>query len=238
MPAAELRERLGQWAPWRYDVSFSNGVRTSELPTTEPFVAQPVSKWHTFENRLPDDALRGRRALDVGSNIGHYAFYLSERYDMEVVGLELNPRNLEVARFLLQATGLDRISFLAEDANWFRAEQPFDLVLHFGTLDHFKNPFQALENAAAMLVPGGYLALEVQTYKDPSGDETLCKFQPHTPTSQHTVWWLLGKQALLNMLDTAGFADVEILLEWDAPEKIGPTMRRMSLLARTPAAEA
>ncbi len=106
IPAQELRERLLQWAPWRYAVTFSNGVSTTDLPTIEPFVAQPVSKWHTFESRLPEAALRGGRALDVGSNIGHYAFYLSRRFDMEVVGLELNPRNLEVAEFLRQATGL------------------------------------------------------------------------------------------------------------------------------------
>ncbi len=234
LPAAQLRERLLRWAPWRYEVSFSNGVRTSDLPTAEPFVAHPVSKWHIFEKHLPVAALRGGRALDVGSNIGHYAFFLRKELDMDVVGLELNPRNLEVARFLLGMTGLDRVRFLAEDANWFRAQRQCDLVLHFGTLDHFKNPFQALENAAATLVPGGYLALEVQTYKDPSGDETICKFQPHTPTSQHTVWWLLGKQALLNMLEIAGFSEVEILLEWDAPERIGPTMRRLNLVARTP----
>lgn len=232
LPPDQLRSQLRAWAPWRYEVVFSNGVRTTEFEIAQPFVEQPASKWHVFKDHIPPDALMGKRALDVGSNIGHYSVFLRRQFGMEVLGIENSPRNLDVANFLLGLSTLNKVRYVNADANVFRTEEQFDLILHLGTLDHFKNPFQAIDNAAAMLAPGGTMALELQTYKDPSGDETVCKFQPHTAGTDFSVWWLLGRDALENMLLQAGFSEVTVLLEWAAPEKIGPTMRRLNLVAR------
>jgi 2-polyprenyl-3-methyl-5-hydroxy-6-metoxy-1,4-benzoquinol methylase len=228
--ADQLRERLRRWEPWRHEIVFGNGVRTSELATAEPFVPHPLAKWHFFKDLIPEAALRGRRALDVGSNIGHYSLFLRSQYEMDVVGIELNQRNLAVARFLLELTGLDRVEFREVDAERFRDDALFDLVLHLGTLDHLKNPLLALENAAAMLAPGGYLALELQTYKD-AADEMLCKFVDVKAESQ-TCRWFLGKDALVAMLRESGFEQIEIVAEWSSPELIGESMRRLHLLAR------
>ena len=231
----ELRDQLKQWEPWRFRVFFSNGVRTTDLATFKPFVDRPAGQWRVFENEIPDAALRGGKALDVGSNIGHMAHYLRGRYGMEVLGVERSQRNLEVANFLVETAGLDGIEFVDEDANSFMSTERFDLIVHLATLDNLKDPFRALENAGTMLAPGGYLALATQIYKDPSGDETLCKFIPHAPDAPFGIWWSLGKDAVLNMLEHAGFVDVQVLLEWAAPEQIGETERKLNLLARKPA---
>lgn len=229
LPPDELRARLQAWAPWRHELVFSNGVRTSELSRAEPFVEHPLAKWHVFGRRLPEEALRGGRALDVGSNIGHYSLLLRERYGMEVLGLELNPRNLEVGRFLAELSGLDGVEFRAEDAERFRDGGPYDLVLHLGTLDHMRNPFLALESTASVLAPDGYLALELQTYVDPGGDELVSRF---VPGRDHSCWWFLGKEALLAMLRECGLGRVDVISEWASPDAIGPDMRRLHLLAQ------
>jgi 2-polyprenyl-3-methyl-5-hydroxy-6-metoxy-1,4-benzoquinol methylase len=229
-----LRMHLRQWNPWRHEIIFSNGVRTSELTqASQFFVPHLLAKWHVFQSVIPEEAIRGRRVLDVGSNIGHFSLFLRQRYGMEVVGVETNPRDLAVARFLCEVSGLDGISFVPSDANRYVTEEPFDLVLHLGTLDHLKNPALALENAASMLRPDGYLALELQTYKNPE-NEHLCVFLRPDPAKNETCWWFLGKAALLEMLEAAGFDRIEELLEWAAPEVIGPDMRRLSLIARKP----
>ena len=72
---------------------------------------------------------------------------------MDVLGIDDHPRNLEVANFLRNVSGLDRIRFLHADANSFRNDETYDLVVHFGTLDHLKHPMQALEHVAAMFHP-------------------------------------------------------------------------------------
>jgi 2-polyprenyl-3-methyl-5-hydroxy-6-metoxy-1,4-benzoquinol methylase len=226
----ELRAQLRRWEPWRHEVVFGNGVRTSELAQGEMFTARPLEKWHDFESRIPPEALQSGRALDVGSNIGHYSIFLRRTFGMNVTGLETNPRNLEVARFLVQASGLDGIEFLDADASAWREGSGFRLVLHFGTLDHLRHPFAALENAAAMLEPDGYLALELQTLDDPA-DPYLCRFVGDSDDST-TCCWFLGRGALLRMLEEAGFDRVEVLREWRKPELIGEDMARLVILAR------
>ena len=195
------------------------------------FTRFPLAKWDVFAKAIPAEAIRGGKALDVGSNIGHHSFNLRTRYDMDVLGIDDHPRNLEVANFLRNVSGLDRIRFLHADANSFRNDETFDLVVHFGTLDHLKHPMQALEHVAAMLSPDGYLALELQTYKQ-GEDETLCKFVENGFNGDNTCWWFLGKDALIGMLRRSGFDRIEVLHEWSSPDRIGPDMRRLRLLAR------
>jgi tRNA (mo5U34)-methyltransferase len=231
MPAVDLRQQLRRREPWRYEVFFSNGVRTSEFRTMAHFTRFPLTKWDVFAREIPAEAIRGGKALDVGSNIGHHSFNLRTRYDMDVLGIDDHPRNLEVANFLRNVSGLDNIRFRHADANSFHSDETFDLVVHFGTLDHLKHPMQALENVAAMLRCDGYLALELQTYKQ-GEDETLCKFVENGFNGDNTCWWFLGKDALLGMLRRSGFDRIEVLHEWSSPDRIGPDMRRLRLLAR------
>jgi tRNA (mo5U34)-methyltransferase len=231
MPTEELRKELRRWEPWRYEVIFDNGVRTSEFRTMAHFTRFPLAKWDVFARAIPSNGIQGGKALDVGSNIGHHSFNLRTRYDMSVLGIDDHPRNLEVAGFLKKVSGLDRIRFLRADANHFRTSESFDLVIHFGTLDHLKHPMLALENVASMLKQDGYLALELQTYKN-GEDETLCKFVEDDFKGDNTCWWFLGKDALVGMLRQCGFNRIEVLHEWSCPERIGPDMRRLRLLAR------
>jgi tRNA (mo5U34)-methyltransferase len=231
MPAEELRQQLRRREPWRYEVIFSNGVRTTEFRTMAHFTRFPLAKWDVFARAISAEAIRGGKALDVGSNIGHHSFNLRTTYDMDVLGIDDHPRNLEVAHFLRNVSGLDRIRFLHADANSFRNDETYDLVVHFGTLDHLKHPMQALEHVAAMLRRDGYLALELQTYKK-GEDETLCKFVENGFNGDNTCWWFLGKDALIGMLRRCGFDRIEVLHEWSSPERIGPDMRRLRLLAR------
>ena len=225
----QLLERLRAWEPWQHEIFFSNGVRTSQLATTTPFIRFPLAKWHVFEPHVPENPLEGGRALDVGSNIGQYSLFLRSRYGMQVTGVERSSRNVEVARFLAETSGHDGISFLEADANEYVADEQYDLIVHFGTLDHLKNPFLALENAATMLRPGGFLALELQTYRDPDDDRVCLFARPRN--SESACRWFLGSQAVLDMLEEAGFGNRKVLLEWASPEAIGPKMRRLSVLA-------
>jgi 2-polyprenyl-3-methyl-5-hydroxy-6-metoxy-1,4-benzoquinol methylase len=230
LPPDELRELLRGWEPWRYEVIFSNGVRTSEFAIAPFFVASPVTKWHVFKDHIPEEALRGGRVLDVGSNIGHYSIFLRSRFDMTVTGLENSPRNLEVARFLLELTNLDRIEYFDADASMWREQSGFDLILHLGTLDHLRHPLLALEHAAAMLKPGGYLALETQALVD-EDDPFACRYVGDSDPST-SLCWLLGQGALLRMLEEVGFDPVEVVLDWRRPELIGEDMSRLSVVAR------
>lgn len=229
MSPQQLRAELARWQPWRHEIEFSNGVRTSEFAQGKMFAARPLEKWHDFASRIPESALRGGRVLDVGSNIGHYAIFLRRAFDLTVTGLETNPRNLEVARFLVDTAGLDRIDFVDADASFWRDGSDFDLILHLGTLDHLRHPLLALENAAAMLRDDGYFALELQTLV--ADDDLACRFVGDTDR-ETTCCWFLGRGALFRMLEESGFDRVEVLRDWRKPELIGDDMARLVVLAR------
>jgi 2-polyprenyl-3-methyl-5-hydroxy-6-metoxy-1,4-benzoquinol methylase len=229
LPADELRERLRQWEPWRYEIVFSNGVRTGEFARGPMFVERPLDKWDQAAPYLPVDELRGGTALDVGSNIGHYSLFLARELGMRVTGLETNKRNLSVAHFLAQTAGVDGVEFVDADASHWHGASGLDLVLHFGTLDHLRHPLLALENSAAMLRPDGYLALELQTLAR-DDDKRLCRYVG--PSQETTCWWFLGRGALHQMLADAGFDRIRTVVEWTNPELLGDEMARTLLVAR------
>jgi cephalosporin-C deacetylase-like acetyl esterase len=231
MPAEELRKELRRLQPWRYEIIFANGVRTSEFPAAAHFTRFPLAKWDVFAKVIPAECIGEGKALDVGSNIGHHAFNLRRKYGMSVLGIDDNARNVEIAEFLARVSGLDRIRFLRADANHYRGDESFDLVVHFGTLDHLKHPLLALENTATMLRQDGFLALELQTYKS-GDDETICKFIEGDFRGDNTCWWFPGKDAVIGMLRHCGFDRIDVLHEWSSPERIGADMRRLRLLAR------
>ena len=91
-----------------------------------------------------------------------------------------------------------------------------------GTLDHLRHPLLALENAARMLRPGGYLALELQTLSR-DDDGPLCRYVGDDTST--TCRWFIGKEALRGMLSDAGFDRMQIVLDWRARISSGLTWR-------------
>lgn len=148
----ELLDQLRQWEPWRHEIHFSNGVKTSDLKTTEPFAKYP-SKWWQFEPLIPTEAIRGGKALDIGFNRGYHSILLRSKYDMEVTGIDVVERHRQVAEFLRDLARLDGISFEMGDATFYRRPEYYDLILHLGTLYHLRHPFLSLENAAQACAP-------------------------------------------------------------------------------------
>ena len=229
----ELLDRLRRWEPWRHEIHFSNGVKTSDLQTAQPFTRHP-SKWWHFERFIPDEAIRGGKALDVGFNAGYHSILLRSEYGMEVTGIDVSERHREVAEFLRDQARLDKISFEIGDATHHRRPEYYDLILHLGTLYHLRHPFLSLENMAASLRPGGFLAVETLTFHSEE-DGALCKFFGRGYAGDESNWWALGIQAVCGMLEACGLSDVRVIKEW-ANEKIAATgMSRTTFLARKPA---
>jgi 2-polyprenyl-3-methyl-5-hydroxy-6-metoxy-1,4-benzoquinol methylase len=220
----ELRARLGEWAPWRYAVEFSNGVDTTEFERGEFFVEEPLAKFQQFGAHLPA-GLAGGEALDIGCGIGHNSIHLRRHYKMNVTGVDARPANVDIARYLVEIGGIDNVRFQLGDAARFISDQRFDLILHLTTLTFMRDPFQALRNAVQMLRPGGgCLVLEHRRYRDPEGDDTLCKFHPHLgPDDRDKPWWSLGSSAVENMLWNAGCGRVEIVSEWEYEDRLWST---------------
>jgi len=89
-----------------------------------------------------------------------------------------------------------------------------------------------LENTAASLRPGGFLALETLTLD--ADDPDLCQFFPRGYAGDNSNWWALGVGAVRGMLETCGLSGVAVVREW-ANEALAATgMSRTAFVARRP----
>lgn len=198
--AEELRRTLKAHEPWRHKIDFTNGVSTTDFCSARLLNATPTRKIQLFERSL--GPLSGyRRALDVGCNAGYNSLYLASRYGMQVLGLDHLPRHIQVAAELAQIAGVGGCRFQQGDAESFRDPEGFDLILHFGTLYHLKNPVRALETALANLRPGGLMLIETQLYGFPwSRKAAYIRGQG----GDHSNWWALGEAALKDICGALG----------------------------------
>lgn len=104
---------------------------------------------------------RGRRALDVGCGIGGSSFWLAENFDYEVLGINISPVQLRMARHSSEyGAGAGRTRFVRMDAERMRLpDHAFDLVWAIESSEHFADRPAFLAKCFRLLRPGGTLAL-------------------------------------------------------------------------------
>jgi SAM-dependent methyltransferase len=102
-----------------------------------------------------------------------------------VVGIDLNPHILAVARARAQANGFSHVAFTEASVGTFCDPRPFDLVVARYVLVHQVDPVAFLRSAASFARPGGVLALHELIMDAPVHS------RPTVPLWQQTADWLL-----------------------------------------------
>jgi SAM-dependent methyltransferase len=106
-----------------------------------------------LERRVPRTA--ERRLLDVGAHVGRF-MQMAQRGGWAVEGIEVNPTTAACAERRTGSTVHRRsIGSVAEDGRRFTALTLTDV------LEHIPDPVAVLRSAAALLVPGGVVAVKV-----------------------------------------------------------------------------
>jgi ubiquinone/menaquinone biosynthesis C-methylase UbiE len=103
----------------------------------------------------------GQRILDVGCGFGGTIAGLDARLkDAELVGLNIDPRQLERAREIVGKSPRNRIEFVEGDACKLPfPDGSFDVVLVVESIFHFPSRRKFFEEAHRVLKPGGKLAV-------------------------------------------------------------------------------
>jgi SAM-dependent methyltransferase len=105
-----------------------------------------------------DAMVHGRRVIDFGCGHGHQAVELAGVGAEAVLGIDINPAFLELARQRARDMGLDqRVRFLrsvpdAEAGTW-------HLVISQDAMEHFDHPERVLDEMFRILAPGGRAAI-------------------------------------------------------------------------------
>ncbi|QWZ07303.1 methyltransferase domain-containing protein [Nocardioides panacis] len=97
----------------------------------------------------------GMRVLDLGTGLGHVAAAVAELVGPhgEVVGLDVDPRMLEVAR--TRTEHLPQVRFVEGDVARWREDRSFDAVVGRLILFHLPDPVGVLRHHQQALRPGG-----------------------------------------------------------------------------------
>jgi len=169
--AAEIRQGIEKLGPWFYRFDFGDGLQTT--PAIPPAVVDIFDTRLRMVNSAIDahfgERLRDIDCLDIGCHEGFYSLAMARRGVRNVVAIDARPENLERARFVASAMGLDRISYREGHVETLAADQnrTFDLTLFLGVLYHVEDPMRCLRQVAA--VTGELCVLETQVVDEVEG---------------------------------------------------------------------
>jgi tRNA (mo5U34)-methyltransferase len=211
--AGALRARLSEF-DWYHTQELAPGVVTEGMFDLRPFVDS---------YGLPDD-LSGRRALDVGTFEGFWAFEM-ERRGAEVTAIDVDriqdldwpPRlrldedgrrgeGFQLAREAL-GSAVERVGLSIYDAVPERLGGTFDLVFCGSVLIHLRDPMLALERMAALCHGQLILAEEYSRRLELLPFLKAAEFRGEMPWS---VWWRPSTRTWQAMVRCAGFDDVRV----------------------------
>jgi SAM-dependent methyltransferase len=154
----------------------------------------------------------GMKVLDVGTCIGDVAFMVAERVGPQgtVVGIDMNPAMIDVARQRAQAAGITNVAFLQGDVSQLALSDRFDAVVGRLILKFIKDRVALLRRLSQQLRPGGILAFQ-------EADFTLMGTTlPHAPIFEQASQRLqevFGRAGL----DTQGMNLFRLFLEAGLP---------------------
>lgn len=151
-PAAQ--EAFGEYVHWGYWDNPSTKILTAKeyheagAAMTEQVVAKA---------NIQD----GQAVLDIGSGLGGTIKMLNGKHSAcEFVGVNIDPRQIEVAQKEVTSTDGNTISFIEADACKLPFTKPrFDAVLCVESIFHFDSRRAFFEEAERVLKPGGKLVV-------------------------------------------------------------------------------
>lgn len=104
---------------------------------------------------LPADRVNGADTLDVGCGLGYFSERLQQA-GARVTACDLGPRLLEMTR---ERVGCECVEADALDLVSQFGRERFDVVVSSECIEHTPDPQKALQQMAAVLKPGGLLAV-------------------------------------------------------------------------------
>lgn len=102
-----------------------------------------------------------KRVLDVGCGTGYHTLRMA-RFCHEIVGLDVSPESIELARKEAKELGLSNVSFLCADINQNPLPaQAFDCVIAYGdVIGHIPDYRRTLSELSRVTVPGALLSFD------------------------------------------------------------------------------
>ena len=121
------------------------------------------------------------RLLEVGCGVGAVLAVLGQEFPgVSLVGVDIEPKQLDFARGHLQRAGVEATLVEADALALPFPDESFDHVWMMWFLEHVADPVAVIREARRVLVPGGAItAIEV--------DYSTCRAEPSTPAIEALI---------------------------------------------------
>jgi tRNA (mo5U34)-methyltransferase len=211
----DLERRIAELGEWFHNLNL-HGVPTAPHHFLGDF---PNIKWEHIGKALPQD-LSGATVLDIGCNGGFYSIQMKQRGAERVLGIDVDDRYLNQARFAAQTLDLE-IEF--EKRSLYAVEEirgQFDYVLFMGVFYHLRYPLFALDKVIKKvagklvfqtMVRGAerirrwekdYPFWNEEIFREP--DFPAMYFIEQSYSNDQTNWWIPNAAAVEGMLRSSG----------------------------------
>lgn len=124
-------------------------------------------QWLKAHSNIPKDA----KILDIGCGTGTFLYFLKELGYHNVIGLEISPQAVRVAKEELGIEVYNR-----DFSNHNLPHESFDVIVGTALMEHMINPLMAIKEAAKLLKPGGLIYLNTPDLKAMNFRRTFFKF--------------------------------------------------------------
>lgn len=173
--------------------------------------------------------------LDAGCGRGTVACYLAEKYGCQIIGIEIVPFELEIAKKRSRKLNLqDRVTFYLRDYSYTKfPNNYFDKVFTMETLVHSLNIHKTLKEFYRILKPGGKLALFEYSRSHPDQFNGWDKkmFDVIIEGSSMTSFEYMYYDTFPKYITSAGF---KIISDKDITDYMIPSLERFYHYAKMP----
>ncbi len=111
-------------------------------------------------SKLPE--VSGKRILDIGCGNGIQTIYMKKKFAPKyILGIDLNPENIDIGLEEKKKQNLSDIDFLLDDAHKLEKieDNSFDAVINIESAFHYPHKDQFIEQIKRVLKPGGQFVI-------------------------------------------------------------------------------
>jgi tRNA (mo5U34)-methyltransferase len=213
--AAQLSTRIREMGEWFHNLNL-HGVYTAPNHFLGDF---PNIKWRKISQAVPEQ-LDGATVLDIGCNGGFYSVEMKRRGASYVLGIDVDERYLNQARFAAETLDLDidfrKCSVYELDS----IPGQFDYVIFMGVFYHLRYPVLGLDLAVKKVAGQMIFQTMLRGSQDVKQWESDYSFwqndmfaDPAFPSmyfiekkyaSDPTNWWIPNRSAAEGLLRSSG----------------------------------
>ena len=151
------------------------------------------------------EPIKGKSFLDVGCGSGRYCLELAIRNAKQIVGIDISPKMIDIAREIIKDKQLDTdIDFFVGELFDYKSEEIFDITIAIGFFDYIEQPVPLLKKMREFTREKVILSFpRINTWRAPLRKIRLL--------SRGYVVYFFTKNKIRNMMKQAGFSKCKIV---------------------------